>query len=129
MSKVSFNLAFEVLDSVCARCIENPYTIVGHGDRGIIWQKRQILDTKSAIVASLARVDSHLRLQNLVLFAPPLDVLSDLTVLWSQNVAIDVYIGADDAHSQAILESFASFCVVRFYKNVSFSNLSHKISY
>ncbi len=110
-----------VLDSVISYC-ENAYTIIGYGESGIIWREREILDVKKALKRALTYVDSHKRLQNLLLFAPCLETLDEIRLLHTQGVCIDIYVGEQDKDARVILESSASFCTARYYKNVSFSD-------
>lgn len=117
------NLALLVLDSILPLCIENPYVIIGYAD-GTIWRDRELISVDSAIKKALQYSQSHKRLQNLVLFAPMPKHLKDIETLQKHGVLLDIYVGENDKDSKIVLESFATFSVVRYYKNCSFNAMT-----
>ena len=89
--------------------------------------KRELLSTKAALQCALDFLKAHRRLGHLILIAPPPDILEcapSLTLLSSQGVKIDIYVGEKEPKSREILESLCAFGVVRYYKGISLKTLS-----
>ena len=100
-----------ILEQILARAGLNPYVMIGYGAFGLSPRvdsaKRQ---TKGA-------TQEILRVQNLILFAPPLELHSLLSLVDS-NVDIDIYMGRESSIES--MELFASCGIVRYYKDCKF---------
>lgn len=119
-----------ILEQILARQGQNPYVIIGYGEFGL---SPRVDSAKMAVERTLERLrqcrDSKLiegevreilRVQNLVLFAPPLCVyplLRQLSDVFS-NVEIDIYMGSESGIES--MELFATCGVVRYYKDCKF---------
>lgn len=110
-------IAHAVLDEIFSLYARNPYVVMGYGDNGIL-SDINCPSAKNAIDMALKCLESHLRIQSLILIAPPLDVVQKLKQL--ESVRVEIYIGADDKYATEALELFAQYGIVRFYKNLSF---------
>lgn len=116
-----------ILEQILARAGLNPYVIIGYGAFGL---SPRVDSAKRAVERTLERLgqckDSKrsrdgkqeiLRVQNLILFAPPLELHSLLSLVDS-NVDIDIYMGRESSIES--MELFASCGIVRYYKDCKF---------
>lgn len=130
----SGNHSVRIIDEILARQGLNPYVIIGYGECGL---DTRIDSAQNALDRALERLEKCkaygqtliqeriqtkeiLRVQNLVLFAPPLCVyplLRRINDVFS-NVDIDVYMGSES--SIETMELFATCGVVRYYKDCKF---------
>lgn len=116
-----------ILEQILARAGLNPYVIIGYGAFGL---SLRVDSAKRAVERTLERLEKYgehrqtkgatqeiLRVQNLILFAPPLELHSLLSLVDS-NVDIDIYMGRESSIES--MELFASCGVVRYYKDCKF---------
>lgn len=141
----------EILEMLFAQHIKNPYTLVGYGERGcsIRIYDRMGLESTAEVISAIraihqARqyVQTHKRLQSLILISPSLpDLILDksLQFLNEQGVIIESYISgvpyiklqkagiqdkgicnqrSDYAHT--LLQAYSRYGIARLYKNVAF---------
>lgn len=129
----SGNHSVRIIDEILARQGLNPYVIIGYGECGL---DTRIDSAQNALDRALERLEKCkvygtltqeriqtkeiLRVQNLVLFAPPLCVyplLRRISDVFS-NVDIDIYMGRESSIES--MELFASCGIVRYYKHCKF---------
>lgn len=113
MNQCSADIVHEVL----ARHGANPYMLFGYGDNGY-WH---IPPARVAIDRALHRMQSNMRVQGLILFAPPLHLCALLAPL--SHIDIDVYLGGSGLRATEAfeaMEAFARYGIVRLYKSCQF---------